>query len=59
MTMTDLPSRTEASRILDILGNVEGSILYRDTDGWRTLPPGEEGQVLTTGPDLLPYWADP
>lgn len=54
-----LPTGTEISLILDVLGNKEGSILYRGTDGWRTLEPGSEGQVLEVGADGLPHWVDP
>lgn len=52
-------SLTLVSDWLDILGSEPGSILYRDTDGWRVLPPGNPGQVLEVNSENLPEWVDP
>lgn len=34
---------------LDIVGQVQGSVLYFDGTNWVQLPPGAAGEVLTTG----------
>lgn len=33
-----------------------GDIVYYDGDGWKKVPTGGSGQVLTLGDDGLPYW---
>ncbi len=33
-----------------------GDIVYYDGDGWKKVPAGGSGQVLTLGTDGLPYW---
>jgi len=33
-----------------------GSVAYFDGDGWKKVPTGGSGQVLTLGDDGLPYW---
>jgi len=45
-------------RGLDVIGNVEGGILYRGPEYWEVLPPGDEDQVLLIGPDGLPVWGE-
>lgn len=58
----DLVSRT-VSYILDSSPSVGGgvvevgSVMIRDVDGWRALPPGAAGTVLrSNGPGLPPSW---
>ncbi len=51
---------TSISGVLDLLGNVEGDVLYRSATGWVVLPPGTAGQLLSTGgPAADPSWVDP
>lgn len=46
-----------ASGVLDILGAVRGSILYRGASGWAALTPGTSGFVLSTqGAGADPFW---
>lgn len=40
-------TRDKYSRSLDVFGQGTGSILYREEDVWRTLPIGNEGEVLS------------
>lgn len=48
------------SDTIDLLGNVEGDVLYRGASGWTVLPPGTAGQILSTaGPSADPLWIDP
>jgi hypothetical protein len=43
---------------LDIVGQVQGSILYFDGGNWVQLPPGDDGYVFTThGVGADPNWA--
>lgn len=43
---------------LDNYSDVQGSILYRDADGWVALGPGTSGQILETlGAAANPAWA--
>lgn len=43
---------------LDLFGNAQGDILYRDAAAWETLAPGAAGQVLMSGgPAANPSWA--
>lgn len=55
------PSANTLTAILDhILGNTQGSIIYRDGSGWTVLGPGTAGQVAKTGGAAAnPSWADP
>lgn len=48
--------RDDVSYSLDALGQEEGTLARREGEGWRALPPGEEGQVLTMVGGL-PSWA--
>jgi len=43
-------------RGLDVIGNIEGSLLYRGPDYWEVLLPGTEGQVLIVNAGGLPEW---
>ena len=44
--------------LLDSIGNVQGSVLYRGAAGWVVLAPGTAGQVLTSGgAGANPSWA--
>ena len=48
---------TPIEAILDAIGAVQGSILYRSAIGWVALPPGTSGQVLTSqGAGMNPIW---
>jgi hypothetical protein len=37
------------SQVLDIIGNTQGGLLYRDSLLWKLLGPGTSGQVLQSG----------
>jgi hypothetical protein len=41
-----LPS---TSSFLDVIGSVQGDVLYRGASGWSVLAPGTAGQLLATG----------
>lgn len=41
---------------LNSLGQLPGSILYRNKISWEALAPGTQGQVLSIDDDLMPYW---
>ena len=43
---------------LNVLGQSEGDILYRDAELWKRLPIGTTGQVLTVDDNGLPSWQD-
>jgi trimeric autotransporter adhesin len=43
------PSDLTASNVLDMIGTVQGDVLYRNASTWVVLAPGTSGQVLTTG----------
>lgn len=43
------PGNLTTSQILDMLGAVQGDILYRSATGWQALAPGTNGQLLTSG----------
>lgn len=48
------------SKTLDVLSVIPGSLIARDLDYWRSLPPGNPGQILTSqGRSGQPVWADP
>lgn len=51
-------ARKDMSESLDILAQVPGSILYRNTEHWDGLAPGEPGQVLRIGFGGLPTWSN-
>lgn len=54
---TAVPASASISQVLDILGAVQGSILYRDSTGWQVLAPGTSGQILETqGTGANPKW---
>src|SRR6185437_11729477 len=43
------PVPTTPSSVLDVIGSTQGDLLYRGASGWAVLPPGTNGQILTTG----------
>ncbi len=49
------------SHALDVLGTVEGSLLVRRIDRWRTLTPpvGHDGWVLGVNGEYPPHWVEP
>lgn len=48
-----------ATQVIDWLGSVQGSILYRGAGGWTALVPGTAGQRLrTNGAGADPTWSD-
>ena len=54
---TGVPSDLSASQVLDMLGAVQGDVLYRSSTGWNVLAPGTSGQLLTTnGVGANPSW---
>jgi hypothetical protein len=54
---TAVPSALTASQVLDMIGNVQGDVLYRNASNWVILAPGTNGQVLTTaGAAANPTW---
>ena len=46
----------DLSFLFDIYGDTPGTIFYRTKDGWRGLPPGVPGTVLTLMPDGTLQW---
>ncbi|QPF87032.1 hypothetical protein IC762_12330 [Bradyrhizobium genosp. L] len=44
-----VPAATSVSAVLDVVGAVQGDVLYRGASSWSVLAPGTNGQVLTTG----------
>lgn len=57
MTSDDVSAITERLRkALDVIGDEPGMILVRGEDRWEALPPGQIGQVLGIGEDLMPGW---
>jgi hypothetical protein len=55
---TAAPVPTAPSSILDVIGSTQGDILYRGSSGWAALPPGSNGQILTSGgPSANPAWS--
>jgi len=50
---------TRLQQMLDLLGDVPGSILVRGPDRWLSLPPGPIGYVLVIGAGGVPEWVDP
>ena len=48
-TGTGAYAETALSPLLDAMaGTAQGSVLYRNASGWASLPPGTQGQVLTS-----------
>ena len=72
-TLSSMPNGTVASNlsgvpaaaaantvtsVLDVIGNVQGSVMYRGATSWILLPPGTNGQLLTSGgPAANPSWS--
>jgi hypothetical protein len=55
-----LAARTSASDLLDVISSMPGAMLYRNTNWWDIIPPGLEGQVLTShGATDIPTWEVP
>jgi hypothetical protein len=54
-----IPTGNTLTEVLDhSLGNTQGTLIYRDSTSWNTLPPGTSGQVLkTNGIGQNPSWA--
>lgn len=47
----------QVGEVLDLIGDTQGDILYRDATHWTVLPAGVAGEVLTTsGPGADPLW---
>ena len=46
-------------RMLDMISNEPGSILYRDAFGWVALAPTQAGDVLVLNANKLPRWESP
>jgi len=56
---TAVPAATSPSAVLDVIGNVQGDILYRSASVWAVLAPGTAGQHLQTGgAGSTPSWAN-
>jgi hypothetical protein len=54
------PQEVTATQVLDWLGNVQGSLLYRGASGWAALTPTSANfEVLSGGPGANPQWANP
>lgn len=54
---TAVPSALSASNVLDFIDTTQGDVLYRNGTIWTVLPPGTNGQILTTGgPAANPAW---
>jgi len=56
---SSFPSSTSLSPLLDyVLGDAQGSLLYRNASEWTTLAAGTSGHFLqTSGPSGNPVWA--
>lgn len=54
-----LATRLNVSELLDNLGYVPGSMLFRGADTWIVVPPGLAGQVLTLSSPTAAAWATP
>lgn len=58
-TVAAVPTATAVSAVVDLLGSVQGDILFRNASAWAALPPGTSGQALTTGgTSANPSWAN-
>lgn len=54
---TAIPSPIAISTALDFIASTQGDVLYRNGSVWTALPPGTNGQVLTTsGAAANPTW---
>lgn len=54
---TAVPAATSMAVALDMLGNTQGSILYRSAVAWTLLAPGASGKVLqSNGSGANPSW---
>ena len=54
---SSIPSGLTASQVFDFIGSTQGDVLYRNGSVWTVLPPGTNGQVLTTaGAAANPSW---
>jgi len=51
-----MASMQDISDLLDALGQLKGMTLFRDETWWTSLPIGDPGDVMTVGPDGLPFW---
>lgn len=55
--LTEQQMADEIQTLLDLITNVRGSILYRGQSAWEGLPPGDDGNVLTSnGPGADPQY---
>lgn len=44
---------------VDLAGQAQGDILYRDSSQWKKLPAGNSGQKLkSNGPEANPSWSN-
>lgn len=59
MTAATADDYRRLQAIMDVIGNVPGSILVRGPDVWLALPPGNMGDVLVIGDGGVPEWRDP
>lgn len=59
MTDTTSDDYLRLQKLLDVIGNVPGSILVRGPDSWIALLPGNIGDVLVINDGGLPEWRDP
>jgi len=51
------PIANTPSAVLDVIGAVQGDVLYRGVSAWLALAPGASGQVLATqGAGATPHW---
>lgn len=55
--MYPMPARIDVSNSLDVLSQLPGSVLFRGTEFWEALGPGDPGQILAIGADGIPFWA--
>jgi len=51
------PTATAPTAILDVIGSTQGNLLYRGASNWTVLAPGTNGQVLTQGAST-PSWSN-
>lgn len=60
-TLEGLPSEPLAAlrRLLDVLSQTPGAILYRGPDRWQALEPGNVGDILELDENRLPRWRTP
>jgi hypothetical protein len=59
-TIPALSTGSQVSAILDKIGSVVGSLLYRSSTAWSTFGPGSSGQFLkSNGASSAPSWAVP